>query len=68
MPNNMKLEEGMNVLDVDEWGCMHVWVRDGSVYEITVFNAKKSRLTTIGSGSRPCDKIIKLFVDTGWDV
>ena len=26
MPNNMKLEEGMNVLDVDEWGCAVTWL------------------------------------------
>ncbi len=66
MPNTMKLEEGMNVLNVQDWGTMHVWVRNGSVYEITVFNAKKTKLKTVGSGSRPCDKLIKLFVETGW--
>ena len=64
--NTMKLEEGMNVLNVDVWGNMHVWVRNGSVYEITVFNAKKTKLSTKGNGSRPCDKLIKLLVETGW--
>lgn len=64
--NNMKLEEGMNVLNVDAWGTMHVFVRNGSVYEITVYNAKKTKLSTIGNGSRPCDKLIKLSVETGW--
>jgi hypothetical protein len=42
MPNEMgELKEGMNCISCPTWGDMHIFVRDGNIHAITVFNAKK---------------------------
>lgn len=42
----MELEEGMNVINPSGFGKMHVFVRNGNVYEITIFNSSISKRKT----------------------
>jgi len=42
----MELEEGMNVINPSRFGKMHVFVRNGNVYKITVFNSSISKRKT----------------------
>lgn len=42
----MELEEGMNVINPSRFGKMHVWVRNGNVYSITIFNSSISKRKT----------------------
>jgi hypothetical protein len=42
----MELEEGMNVISPSRFGKMHIWVRDGNVYSITIFNSSISKRKT----------------------
>jgi len=42
-----KLKEGMNVIDTpNKAGSMHIFVRDGQVRKMTLFNATVSKKTT----------------------
>ena len=42
----MELEEGMNVINPSRFGKMHVWVRDGNVYSVTIYNSSISKRKT----------------------
>ena len=42
----MELEEGMNVINPNRFGKLHVFVRNGNVYQITVFNSSISKRKT----------------------
>ena len=42
----MELEEGMNVINPSRFGKMHVWVRDGNVYSMTIYNSSISKRKT----------------------
>jgi len=42
----MELEEGMNVINPSRFGKLHVFVRNGNVYKMTVFNSSISKRKT----------------------
>ena len=42
----MDLEDGLNVLNVEGFGTMHVFVYDGNVSKITIFNSKVTKKKT----------------------
>ncbi len=42
----MALEEGMNVINPSRFGKLHVFVRNGNVYKITIFNSSISKRKT----------------------
>lgn len=42
----VELEEGMNVIGPNGFGRMHVFVRNGDVYKITIFNSSISKRKT----------------------
>ena len=42
----MELEEGMNVINPSRFGKMHVWVKNGNVSSITIFNSSISKRKT----------------------
>ncbi len=42
----MELEEGMNVINPTRYGKLHVFVRNGNVYQITIFNSSISKRKT----------------------
>jgi len=42
----MELEEGMNIIKPRRFGQMHVWVEDGYVYKVTIFNSSISKRIT----------------------
>ena len=67
--NELILEEGMNILRVKRWGYMHVFVRDGSIDKMTVFNVKKKKVRTIKSGksSRPSSYFVDLSFEVNGD-
>ena len=67
----MKLEEGMNVLRVEGWGRMHVFVDDGDVWKVTIYNAKKKKLQTVRDrkvvqSHHPAHHRIILLLETGF--
>ena len=66
----MELEEGMNVLRVEGWGRMHVFVDDGDVWKVTIYNAKKKKLQTFRdrkvAQAHPVHHHINLLLETGW--
>ena len=67
MIKRMKLEDGMNVLKVNRWGKVHVWVKNGCVVSMTIYNAKKkSCRTTKATGSRedPSNHYVSLELET----
>ena len=55
--NEMKLEEGLNVIETTGtgYGDLHVYVRDGNVTNVTIFNAsiKKKKTHTVKHGEKP---------------
>ena len=67
--NNIELEEGMNVLSCPKWGRMHIWVRQGSVADLTIYNAKKKSCRTIMAQGKtsPVNGHINLIIETGSD-
>ena len=60
--NELKLKEGMNILRVEKWGYMHLFVKNGSIDRMTVFNAKKKKVRTVkaGEASRPSSHYVEL--------
>ena len=42
----MELKEGMNVINPSRFGKLHVFVRNGNVYKMTVFNSSISKRKT----------------------
>tara|TARA_R100000406_G_scaffold80572_2_gene61944 strand:- start:1714 stop:1941 length:228 start_codon:yes stop_codon:yes gene_type:complete len=57
--NEMKLEEGLNIIETTPtgYGDLHVYVRDGNVTNVTIFNAsiKKKKTHTVkhNDGGKP---------------
>tara|TARA_R110000824_G_C14998788_1_gene655993 strand:+ start:84 stop:296 length:213 start_codon:yes stop_codon:yes gene_type:complete len=67
MVNKLQLEEGMNAIDVDGWGMMHVWVRDGNVTELTLFNVERESIKTHRIHGGASGQYIKLLLKTQGD-
>ena len=44
--NRMIAEEGMNVVTVSGFGDLHIFVRKGDLYEVTIFNARVTKKKT----------------------
>ena len=55
--NEMRLEEGLNVIDTvpTGYGDLHVYVKDGNVTNVTIFNAsiKKRKTHTVNCNGSP---------------
>lgn len=62
----MNLENGMNVLNVKGLGMMHIFVYDGNVTNITIFNAKVTKKTsTHQHEGEDCNHVnVKVVTDT----
>ena len=67
--NELVLEEGMNVLRVKKWGYMHLFVTNGSIDRMTVFNAKKKKVRTVKTGktSSPSSHYVDLSFEVNGD-
>ena len=44
---DIKLENGSNWLNVPGYGMLHVWVKEGNLDHVTIYNAKVTKKRTI---------------------
>lgn len=65
--NRLDLENGMNVLNVEGLGMMHIFVYDGNVSKISIFNSKvtKKETRTSQHEGEKCNMVsLKVETDT----
>ena len=66
--NRTELKEGMNIISMPNYaGTMHIYVYDGKVNEITLFNAKVTKKKTVSSQNRKetCN-LVNMTIKTDW--
>jgi len=58
-------EDGLHEINVERWGDLHIYVRNGCVVEITIYNSKKAKIETrkCGKGPEPANYLVNLKLE-----